>query len=155
MTTEKDIDHQIQAAHATSEKLATIVYKAVVISTILYGCETSTQSSHNIRKFERFHQRMHSSIPQNMPEHNHQTSLVLVGVCLMHEPSKTALPYFIRQAYHWGSPRLAKVLVQRPIQEGGLSSSVTFSRARQPNQRCQTFKEQHPGCHSLLENAGK
>ena len=68
---EKDVEHRIRSAHAAFGKLARrvfknkdltrktklMVYHAVVISTLLYGCETWTLYRRDKKKLERFHQR--------------------------------------------------------------------------------------------------
>lgn len=69
-TSEKDVENRIRAAHIAFGRLShrvfrnkdltlctkLMVYQAVVISTLLYGCETWTMYRRDIKKLERFHQ---------------------------------------------------------------------------------------------------
>ena len=73
---EKDVDTRICAAHVAFGRLyhrvfgnknlkqqtKLMVYHAVVISTLLYGCEAWTLYSREIKKLERFHQQKLRSI---------------------------------------------------------------------------------------------
>lgn len=75
-TVEKDVDNRIHAAHVAFGRLShrvfqnkdlrmgtkLMVYQAVVISTLLYGCETWTLYRRDIKKLERFHQQKIRSI---------------------------------------------------------------------------------------------
>eukprot|EP00106_Octopus_bimaculoides_P016855 XP_014784297.1 PREDICTED: uncharacterized protein LOC106879306 [Octopus bimaculoides] len=66
----KDIEHRIQSGHASfghlkarvfcnkdlTFKTKLMVYQAVAVSTLLYGCETWTVYRKDMKKLERFHQ---------------------------------------------------------------------------------------------------
>lgn len=68
---EKDIEHRVAAAHIAYGKLCRrvfdnkdltrrtklMVYEAVVVSTLLYGCETWTLYRRDLKKLECFHQQ--------------------------------------------------------------------------------------------------
>lgn len=74
----KEIENRLQASHTAFGRLSTrvfknkdltiqtkvMVYKAVVVSTLLYACETWTIYSKDLKKLEQFHQKKLRTIMQ-------------------------------------------------------------------------------------------
>ncbi|XP_070000282.1 uncharacterized protein [Penaeus vannamei] len=70
-TSSKEIENRLQAGHTAYGRLSTrvfknkdltthtkmMVYKTIIVSTLLYACETWTLYSRDLKKLEQFHQK--------------------------------------------------------------------------------------------------
>jgi len=70
-TSSKEIENRLQAGHAAYGRLSTrvfknkdltthtkvMVYNTIIVSTLLYACETWTLHSRDLKKLEQFHQK--------------------------------------------------------------------------------------------------
>ncbi|XP_076033004.1 uncharacterized protein LOC143020466 [Oratosquilla oratoria] len=81
-TSSKEIENRLQAGHTAYGRLSTrvfknkgltthtkvMVYNAVIVSTLLYACETWTLYSRDLKKLEQFHQKKTESNNENQME---------------------------------------------------------------------------------------
>ena len=145
---EKDVDTRICAAHVAFGRLyhpvfgnknlkqqtKIMVYHAVVVSTLLYGCEAWTLYCQDIKKLERFHQQKLRSI-LNIKWEEYITNIAVLEKAHSNSIEATIIKHQLRWAGH--VQRMNDSRLPRQILYSELS---TGNRRRGAPQRC--YKDQ-------------
>ena len=131
----QDVEKRIGAAHAAFGRLShrvflnkdltvktkLMVYQAVVISTLLYGCETWTLYRHDFRKLERFHQQKLRSILRIKWE-DHITNLDVLEKALANSIESSIIGHQLRWIGH--VQRMDDTRLPRQVLYGELTSGT-------------------------------
>lgn len=133
-TCRKDVENRIRAAHSTFGRLSgrvfnnhaltiqtkIMVFKAVVLSTLLYACETWTLYRDDIKSLERFQQYKLRQI-LNISWESHTTNIEVLQRASVTSIESAIIQHRLRWAGHvvrMGPSRLPKILLYGELSNG-------------------------------------
>lgn len=143
-TCEKDVENRIRAAHVAFGRLSRrvflnkdlristklMVYQAIVISTLLYGCETWTLYRRDIKKLERFHQQKLRSI-MNIKWEEYITNVTVLERAQMTSIEATIFRHQLRWTGHvqrMSDDRLPRQLLYSELSTGKRARGAPLKR---------------------------